>query len=173
MAVETRRRTRICAATALAVSAMLVACSPPVKTRGHLPDKDVVAQLEPGRHDRNAVIDMLGSPSALSTFQDRTWYYVGSKSQQFAFFKPDILERKVLELSFDATDKLAQMEVYDLEDGQRITPVAQITPTEGKDLTILQQLLGNLGRFNSPGAGQQPAGSPGPGPSGPLPSPGG
>jgi hypothetical protein len=37
-----------------------------------------------------------------------------------------------------------------MADAQEISPVARVTPTEGRDLTLLQQLFGNIGRFSSP-----------------------
>jgi outer membrane protein assembly factor BamE (lipoprotein component of BamABCDE complex) len=58
-----------------------------------------------------------------------------------------VLERSVLVVSFDAGGMVDRTKTYTLEDGQDIDPVSRITPTEGRDLTLLQQLLGNIGRF--------------------------
>ena len=44
---------------------------------------------------------------------------------------------------------------YDLKDAQNITMVARITPTSGKELTVLEQILGNVGKFSGPAAGIQ------------------
>ena len=43
----------------------------------------------------------------------------------------------------------AQTRAYTLADSRDIDPVGRITPTEGRDLTLLQQLFGNIGRFSS------------------------
>ena len=43
------------------------------------------------------------------------------------------------------------MRVYGQEDGRTIAYVDRTTPTEGNELTLIQQLLGNLGRFNPEG----------------------
>jgi hypothetical protein len=40
-----------------------------------------------------------------------------------------------------------------LEDGKEITPVARATPAPGRELSFLEQLIGNLGKFNGGGAG--------------------
>ena len=37
---------------------------------------------------------------------------------------------------------------FELEDGQEVAMVERETPTRGKELSLLQQLFGNLGRFN-------------------------
>ena len=88
-----------------------------------------------------------GSPSTVSTFEDSKWYYIGQKTTQFAFFQPEILERKVLVISFNDAGYVADTRTYGLEDGKIIDPVERITPTEGREFSIIQQLLGNLGRF--------------------------
>ena len=95
-------------------------------------------------------MELLGSPSTISTFQDRKWYYIGQKSTQFAFKKPTVLERSILVVTFDGTGYVDGKTVYGLEDGRVIDPVDRITPTEGRELTFLQQLLGNLGRLPGP-----------------------
>ncbi|HSR72504.1 MAG TPA: outer membrane protein assembly factor BamE [Kiloniellales bacterium] len=125
----------------------LSGCESGVTVRGNMPDPDIASQIQPGVHTREDVSSLLGSPSTISTFQDRKWYYIGQKTSQFAFFEPEILERDVLVVSFDEDGRVAETRNYDLADAQQIDPVDRITPTEGKDLTILQQLLGNIGRF--------------------------
>ena len=38
---------------------------------------------------------------------------------------------------------------YGLKDGKQIAFVDRETPTRGKEMTVLEQLFGNLGRFNN------------------------
>ena len=125
----------------------LGACAQSVQVRGNIPDGDVVSKINPGVHTRIDIASLLGSPSTVSTFQDSKWYYIGQKTTQFAFFEPEILERKVLVISFDDAGYVADTRTYGIEDGKIIDPVERITPTEGRELSIIQQLLGNLGRF--------------------------
>jgi outer membrane protein assembly factor BamE (lipoprotein component of BamABCDE complex) len=128
----------------------LGACAEDIRVRGNIPDSAVVARINPGIHTRGDIESLLGSPSTVSTFQDSKWYYVGQKSTQFAFFKPEVLERKVLVVSFDKSGFVETTRTYDLADGHSIDPVDRITPTEGRDYTFMQQLIGNLGRFQNP-----------------------
>lgn len=124
---------------------LLSACSNDVQVRGNLPDPELIGEIETGVHSRRQVAERLGSPSAISTFEDRKWYYVGQKSTQFAFFEPEVLERNVLVVTFDGTGKVDDTKTYTLADGQIIDPVTRKTPTEGRELTFLQQIFGNLG----------------------------
>ena len=133
---------------------VLAACSGEVIIRGNMPDPELMAEISPGQDSRNDVAEKLGSPSALSTFMDNKWYYIGQKYQQFAFFEPDILERSVFVVSFGSAGIVDDTAMFTLEDGTIINPVSRKTPTEGKELTILQQFFGNLGRFPLDTGGQ-------------------
>lgn len=140
-----------------AVVLLLAACSTNVNVRGNFPDPDVVAEIRPGVHGREDVTGLLGSPSAVSAFRDDVWYYIGQRTSQFAFLKPDVLERRVLVVSFDFAGRVAETRSLTLADARAIDPVTRKTPTEGQDLTILQQLLGNVGRFsNDAGSNRRP-----------------
>ena len=132
-------------AAGLAVA--LAACGGEVAVRGNMPDPEVIAEIQPGGDRREDVVDKLGSPSTVSTFLDRKWYYIGQKVEQFAFMAPSVVERSVLVVSFDETGTVDDTLMYTLEDGQIIDPISRKTPTEGRELTVLQQLFGNLGRF--------------------------
>ena len=130
------------------------ACSSGLNTHGNLPDKEVVEGIQPGIHDQQDILGMLGSPSAVSTFEDNRWYYIGSRSETVAFFDPDIVERNVLVVSFSEDGVVDEKRVYTLNDGRDVDPVDRVTPTEGKELSVIQQLFGNVGRFSGAGTGQ-------------------
>lgn len=130
-----------------ALGLSLAACDTPVHVRGHVSDIESMEAIEAGQYTEEDVLALLGTPSTVSTFDDQKWYYIGQKSTQFAFQRPEILERNVLVLSFDNTGYVSEKRIYSLEDGRNITPIARETPTEGRDFSILQQLLGNLGRL--------------------------
>ena len=135
------------AALAALLALGLGACGGTLETRGNLPDAELIAEVEPGLDSRDDVIDKLGSPSTVSTFLDRRWYYIGHKMRNFAFFKPEVVERSIFVVSFDGTGLVDDTSLYTLEDGRIIDPVSRTTPTEGNELTILQQFFGNFGRF--------------------------
>ena len=145
---STVTRTGLMIFLALAASLLVTGCTKAVQVRGNMPDPELVGEIEPGRHSRRDVAQMIGSPSTVSSFQDRKWYYIGQKTSQYAFYKPEVLERSVFVVTFDEQGRVDETLLYTLEDGQEIKPVSRITETEGEEVTILQELLGNLGRFS-------------------------
>ena len=168
MVISERNALRL-AIAAVAASMTLAGCAGRVDTRGNLADPEVVGQITPGQSTRGTVQDLLGSPTTVATFDDRTWYYIGRKTEKLAFFEPKTLEEEVVAVHFDPNGVVENVKVYGPDDTHKVKLVDRTTPTAGKEITFLQQLLGNVGRFNSaPGAGpaipggRVPGGRPGP-----------
>lgn len=140
------------------------ACSPMVQTRGHVNSPEWQEVIKPGQSTRNEVMLTLGSPSTRSSFGDETWYYITTRRENYAFFKPEITEQNVLAISFDTSGTVIDIKELDKEAMQQVEYTSRETPTEGHSLTFLEQLLGNMGRFNRPeGAGATGIGSNRPG----------
>jgi outer membrane protein assembly factor BamE (lipoprotein component of BamABCDE complex) len=132
------------AGAALAASA----CTPRLDVRGNLPDPDNVLAVQPGVTTRDQVAQLLGSPSTVGTFDDKTWYYMSKRTETTSFFDPKVLDQEVLIVKFDDSGVVSDMQLYGDEKAQAIQPVERTTPNLGQEMTVLQQLVGNLGRFN-------------------------
>jgi outer membrane protein assembly factor BamE (lipoprotein component of BamABCDE complex) len=147
-------------ALVLAAALALSACQHHVDDLGYVPDPDEVSRIKPGLQGRDEVREILGSPSSASTFTDDRWYYISKKIQWVAFFTPDVLDQKVIEVDFDKDGMVSEVRNYSLKDGEQIDPVARKTPSPGRELGFFEQLIGNIGKFNS----QQGTSSSNPGP---------
>lgn len=132
----------------LVVAALAAGCTPTIDTRGNLPDADNVLKIQPGIDTKNEVAQLLGSPSTVGTFSDSKWYYISTRTRSLAFLEPEIEDQQVLIVSFDKSGVVDDMKIIGIEEAKQITPNERVTPTLGRELTVLQQLLGNLGRFN-------------------------
>ena len=144
-----RRTVPLALACALAPVA-LSSCEPIIDHRGFAATPGSVEKLETGTQSREDVIRLIGTPTAVATFNPNVWYYISQTQDTYAFFKPAITEQKVMQLNFDDAGRLKTIKNYDLKDGDDITMVARVTPTAGKELTILEQLMGNVGKFSGP-----------------------
>ena len=121
----------------------LPGCDPNFNQRGFAPTPGSVEKLEVGTQSREDVIRLVGSPSAVSTFSET--------QESFAFLKPVITEQKVIQVTFNDSGRIAGIKNYDLAEAENIAMVQRITPTSGKELTVLEQILGNVGKFNPAG----------------------
>jgi len=145
-----RRSVPLVLAGALLGPLALTGCDRNTELRGFAATPGSVEKLEVKTQSREDVVRLIGSPSATATFNPNVWYYISAKQEQFAFFKQETIEQRVIQLNFDESGRLQTIKNYDMADGKDITMVARITPTAGKELTILEQILGNVGRFSGP-----------------------
>lgn len=127
--------------------AMFTGCTSAITNRGNAPNIDKLSQIKVGLHTRSQVARLIGTPSNAALFNDNTWYYVSRKTKSTAFYKPEVLESQVIAVHFDESGKVKEIRRYTKKDGRDITPVARKTPTPGREMGLLEQLLGNVGRF--------------------------
>lgn len=121
-------------------------CTATRATRGNFITPDVAEKLPPGATQMQ-VLQTLGTPTAKAMFDDKIWYYVGEQTEQKAFYRPDTTARSVYELHFSAEGILTSFEKKD-DAAVDVALSDRVTPTHGHSMTAVQQILGNVGRFN-------------------------
>lgn len=146
-----RAKARRSALAALTLAVFLSACATTVDHRGYVPDQETIERLRAGVDNRDSVAQMLGSPSSVGTFSNATWYYVSKRTERIAFLNEKVVDQRVLSVAFDEDGLVIEIHEYALEDGRIIDPVTRKTPTHGRELNIIEQLFGNVGRFNNAG----------------------
>ena len=125
----------------------LAACTTRIERRGIELDPDMLRRIEPGVSDREDVRDKLGSPSSQASFGGETWYYISALRKHVAFYAPEVTDQKVIAIDFDEAGVVKSVRRYGAEDAREIEPVERTTATGGRELTILEQMFGNLGRL--------------------------
>ncbi len=132
-----------------ALALALAACGPRISNHGYVAVPGALAQLEAGVHDRQAVDRLLGTPSATALFGGETWFYIGIAREEFAFYRPDAVSQTVTAIAFDDDGTVREVVSFDMADAAAIEPVERVTPTYGRQLGLLEQLFGNLGRVGN------------------------
>lgn len=128
----------------------IVACTPDVMPRGNLPPPSSLAQVVPGETSRPQVASLLGSPSSTSLFDEgEVWYYIGGYTTQYAVYANQELTRSVIAIRFTNGGVVDDIVALDKDDGTEVTLASRTTPTAGKELNAIQQILGNVGRFTA------------------------
>jgi outer membrane protein assembly factor BamE (lipoprotein component of BamABCDE complex) len=155
---------------------MLVSClilsscgwlMPPPQVRGNKVDPEQLKELTPGISSKADVTAVIGSPTARGTFDDNTWIYISELTQPRIGRTLGELDQNVVVLNFDDKGVLQTVQKLAKDDGLPVSVVARTTPSPGTEASFMQQLLGNIGRFNPTGAGNTQAGGGG----APTPSP--
>ncbi len=129
---------------------LATACTPRENFRGAVLEESRLAQVAPGK-TQGEVTQLLGSPSATSTFADKgnTWYYISRGTEALAFLAEKVVTQRVIAVDFDGSGKVQEVRKFDLKDGEQVAYVERETPSKGKELSIVEQFLGNLGKFNN------------------------
>jgi outer membrane protein assembly factor BamE (lipoprotein component of BamABCDE complex) len=133
-----------------ALGALASACAPVVGTHGFQTVDVAPADIRIGEDTKSTVLAQLGSPSATSTFEENVWYYISQTTERYTYNRPQVSQRSVTAITFAADDKVAEIRTLGLEDGQQVAMNDRETPTRGRELTVIEQLLGNVGRGQLP-----------------------
>lgn len=155
--------------SALAACLLVGACglfAPPHQMRGNRIDPEDLKALVPGTSTRADVTALVGSPTIRAAFDDNTWIYISETTYNRIGRTPGVEDQQVVILSFSEQGVLSGIETRTQEDSLAVNVVTRTTPSPGTEASFLQQLLGNIGRFNALGASQ-----PNSGPRGGAPTP--
>lgn len=133
------------AAVACVLSAS--ACAPITSYQGFQAVEANPKDIKVGEDTKTSVTERLGSPSVVATFDPNTWFYMTQVSDQVAFRKPVVRRRDIVAVKFaKADEKVEAVNTYSLKDGRVISINGNRTPTRGRELSVLEQILGNVGR---------------------------
>ena len=130
---------------------LLAACAPEISNHGYYLDETALAQLEPGRTTQDGTLQLLGSPSAIAIFDDNVWYYVSQRRERMSFYQEQVVDQKVVTVIFDDQGVVRDVARQDLDDAFEVSLVDRETPTSGNELSMFEQFIGNIGRFNPQG----------------------
>lgn len=123
------------------------ACSGTVNTHGDKLESDRLNELVPGQHTRDDVAAILGSPSSTPPFDDNSWYYISNRTETFAFLAPKVTEQQVVVVKFNYDGIVEEIDTLGLDHKREVEIVDRETPTTGNDISILDEFIGNIGRF--------------------------
>ncbi len=134
-------------ACAFAALVLATACEPIRRTHGYAPRPGQLAEVKVGTDGKADVAGKIGRPTTVGAFDTDEWYYITRSTESRAFLEPRVVSQEVVVVAFSDSGVAESVDTYGLEDGRVVNLVTKTTPTRGKRLTFLQQLLGNVGRF--------------------------
>jgi outer membrane protein assembly factor BamE (lipoprotein component of BamABCDE complex) len=127
-------------------AASLAACTPIASYQGFQAIDQRPTDVKVGKDTRSTVLEKLGSPTTMSTFDKDVWFYMSQWRNQTSFYTPKTTQRDVVAIAFDHdTEQVKSVDTYTLKDGRVIAFNGHETPTRGREMTVLEQLLGSIG----------------------------
>jgi outer membrane protein assembly factor BamE (lipoprotein component of BamABCDE complex) len=149
----------------LTASAALVgACTPVTSFQGFQAIDAKPQDVQAGVDTRDSVRAKLGTPSVVSTFDPDVWYYISQVTENQSFYRQRLVRRDVVAISFNkGGDTVDKVDDLTLKDGRVIAFDGHTTPTRGRELTVIEQLIGSIGngQLNNANEEQNPGSRPG------------
>ena len=127
----------------------LSSCISHTEYSGYSLEEKKLSELEVNKSSKQQVLEILGNPSTVSSFNNNEWYYISAIKEYTSFFQPKVLEQKSFLLTFNNDDILISINSYDRTQMNKIKFSSEYTMTEGDNLGIIKQFIGNIGRFKS------------------------
>ena len=112
-----------------------------VKHSGNMPTTERLEKLKVGQ-TKQQVQDLLGAPSSVISLDQDTWIYMSSDIKQFAFFKPEELDRDILRITFGKNNKVSEIERITKKDGQDVAVSGDKTETLGHKPGFFENFFG-------------------------------
>lgn len=132
------------AALAVLVAAPLSGCIGETYTRGQKITSEQLQQVPVGS-SREQVLLALGTPSTTGVASGEVFYYISATTHRtLAFQRPSVVDRRILAIYFDEDGRVRDMAEYGLKDGKVFDYLARKTPTGGRDLAFVSQVLSGV-----------------------------
>ena len=144
---------RLILAPLLALVMAIAACSPVMQFHGYAPSEEDLAQIVVGQDTRETVAQKVGRPGMGGVMEGSGWFYVQSDWEHRGWRAPREIDRQVVAISFDASDRVTNIERFGLEDGQVVALSRRVTDS-GPRPSMMSQVLGVLGQFSAGSFGQ-------------------
>ena len=126
----------------------MTSCSTVVENRGYIFNPEIQEKISQGM-DKTEIISLLGTPSTVSESTGLKYYYISNKFFKYAFLNPKEIERTIQVISFDENDNVRNIEEYTMKDGRVINYNKDKTLPNGTEVTIIQDLFDNTGRYTN------------------------
>ena len=84
-------------------------------------------------------------------FNEKFYIYFRAKKENRAFFHPEEIERDVYVVTFNQNNIVKSMEHLTLKDANNVAYDESYTQVTGKELSVVEQLVKNFGRYDAGG----------------------
>ena len=124
------------------VASFVLSCTTNIKNYGYIPSKSDLEILVIGSDTRKSVIKKIGLPATAGLAG--AYYYVKSTFNSPGFKAAQLVDRRVVVVSFDQRNKLKNIETFSVDDGNFIRLDYRVTETGLDNKNILQQIIGSI-----------------------------
>ena len=116
-----------------------------IENHGQIYEENInFKELQVGKTTKNEIVQLLGSPSTTSNFDDeQSWIYISSEFKKFVFLDGSNTDQKILILSFNQ-NTLKNKELLSKNDINNIEYEETLTDSRGKKVNWIKDFFSNL-----------------------------
>lgn len=126
---------------------LAVACTTQIRNHGYVPLPEDLEQIKVGVDTRDSVAEAVGTPSTSGVLDESGFYYVRTQVRHYGARKPQVIDRRLVAITFDTRGLVRNIAEYSLTDGRVIPLNRRITDNGVEDESILKQITKNIGSF--------------------------
>jgi len=107
-------------------------------------------KIKRGLSGKDEIIKNMGSPTLISYIDNEAfWIYFEEEVRKLLFFKPKILSRKILLVTFDENNIVKTLDHYELDDENNIKFNEKHTKVRKIKRGFFADLFGNIGQVSA------------------------
>ena len=124
------------------LTSFLLSCTTNIKNHGYIPSKLDLETLVIGKDTKQSIANKIGLPATAGL--EGAYYYVRSTFNAPGFKSAQLVNRKVVVLSFDQRNKLKNIETFNVDNGNFVRLDYRVTETGLDNKNILQQIIASI-----------------------------
>lgn len=116
---------------------------------GYQIDVSSLKKVHPGDPPER-VLELLGTPTTVSTVGNRTWYYINRETTRpFLFVNERTQEQHVVVVHFNKAFKVVDLALIGMKDGVLFDFVTRTTPTNSEDKNVLSNFFKGVSNYRA------------------------
>ena len=132
----------------LLLGALVAGCSPQMRYHGYAPTDVDLADIQVNQDTRETVAQKIGQPGIGGVMEGSGWFYVQSDWRHHNWRAAEEVDRQIVAISFDARDRVSNIERFGLDDGI-VVPLSRRVTDMGPRPSVLRQVIRVLGQFTA------------------------
>lgn len=127
----------------------LISCGQ-IEKKGYSFELSDYQLLKENVDDKNDALNFMGYPSFISEVnQKELWVYYSEDMKKVLFFKPEILDRKIITISFKEQNSVEAIKNYNLKNQTSIKFNKNYTDVVNREKGWWSQIFGNIGQVKT------------------------
>lgn len=132
----------------ISIFLLLTCCINQIETRGYSFELSDYKLVKEGISSKDLVLKDMGYPTfTIDNDNGELWVFFSENVDTVLFFKPTILKRQIMVLTFNNHDIVDKIYNYDLTNENKVSFVGDYTHVEGKEEGFFSGLFGNIGQI--------------------------